>query len=114
MVNSFIRNFIENKIGKPVIVLKAGRTSSGIKAASSHTGAMGSSEKVVTAILEQFGIVRVDDLNELFNTAKGFENFPIPNGNRIALVTNAGGPSILAVDKLEEENLVLATIIARN
>lgn len=107
---TFIRNFIDNKIDKPVIVLKAGRTTSGIKAASSHTGALGSSDKVVTAILEQFGIVRVDDLNELFNTAKGFENFPIPNGNRIALVTNAGGPSILAVDKLEGENLALAQL----
>ena len=79
---SFISNFIENKIEKPVIILKAGRTSSGIKAASSHTGALGSSDKVVTAVLEQFGIVRVDDLNELFNTAKGFENFPIPKGNQ--------------------------------
>ena len=107
---SFIGNFIENKIDKPVIILKAGRTSSGIKAASSHTGALGSSDKVVTAILEQFGIIRVDDLNELFNTAKGFENFPIPKGNRIAFVTNAGGPSILAIDKLEGENLVLAQL----
>ena len=107
---AFINNFIGNKIGKPVIILKAGRTSSGIKAASSHTGALGSSDKVVTAILEQFGIIRVDDLNELFNTAKGFENFPLPNGNRIAIVTNAGGPSILAVDKLEGENLVLAQL----
>jgi acetyltransferase len=107
---SFIGNFIENKINKPVIILKAGRTSGGIKAASSHTGALGSSDKVVTIILEQFGIIRADDLNELFNTAKGFENFPIPNGNRIALVTNAGGPSILAVDKLEGENLLLAQL----
>ena len=107
---SFIGNFIENKIDKPVIILKAGRTSSGIKAASSHTGALGSSDKVVTAILEQFGIIRVDDLNELFNTAKGFENFPIPKGNRMAFVTNAGGPSILAIDKLEGENLVLAQL----
>ena len=107
---SFISNFIENKIVKPVIILKAGRTSGGIKAAASHTGALGSSDKVVTAILEQFGIIRANDLNELFNTAQGFENFPIPKGDRIALVTNAGGPSILAVDKLEGKNLVLAQL----
>jgi acetate---CoA ligase (ADP-forming) len=107
---TFISNFIENKIEKTVIILKAGRTSSGIKAASSHTGALGSSDRVVTAILEQFGIIRANDLNELFNTAKGFENFPIPKGNRIAIVTNAGGPAILAVDKLEGENLVLAQL----
>jgi acetate---CoA ligase (ADP-forming) len=108
----FINNFIQNKIIKPVIILKAGRTSSGIKAASSHTGALGSSDKVVTAVLEQFGIIRVDDLDELFNTAKGLENFPLPQGNRIAVVTNAGGPSILSVDKLEGENLVLAQLSA--
>ena len=107
---SFIGNFIENKINKPVIILKAGRTSSGIKAASSHTGALGNNDKVVTAVLKQFGIVRAVDLNELFNTTKGFENFPVPKGNRIALVTNAGGPSILAVDRLQEENLQLAQL----
>jgi acetyltransferase len=109
---SFLTHFTGNKMSKPVIILKAGRTSAGIKAASSHTGALGSSDKVVNSVLEQFGIIRVNDLNEMFNTAKGFENFPIPKGNRIAVVTNAGGPSILTVDKLECENLVLAQLSA--
>ena len=68
----FIKYFIDDIITKPVIVLKGGRTSSGIKAASSHTGALGSSDKVVDAVLNQFGIIRTDDLNEMFNTAKGF------------------------------------------
>jgi acetyltransferase len=107
---SFLNLFIENNITKPVIILKAGRTSAGIKAASSHTGALGSSDKVVNSVLEQFGIIRVNDLNEMFNTAKGFENFPLPKGNRVAIVTNAGGPAILTVDKLESENLVLAQL----
>ena len=107
---SFLSHFIENKINKPVIILKAGRTSAGIKAASSHTGALGSSDKVVNSVLDQFGIIRANDLNEMFNTAKGFENFPIPKGNRVAVVTNAGGPAILTVDKLESENLVLAQL----
>lgn len=106
----FIRYFIEEKITKPVIVLKGGRTSSGIKAASSHTGALGSSDKVVDAILNQFGIIRADDLNDMFNTAKGFEDFPAPKGNRIAVVTNAGGPAILTVDTLEKNNLALAEL----
>jgi acetyltransferase len=109
---SFLRPFIEDKINKPVIILKAGRTSAGIKAALSHTGALGSSDKVVNSVLEQFGIIRVNDLNEMFNTAKGFENFPLPAGNRVAVVTNAGGPAILTVDKLENENLVLANLSA--
>ena len=106
----FIRFFIDDKITKPVIVLKGGRTSSGIKAASSHTGALGSSDKVVDAILNQFGIIRADDLNDMFNTAKGFEDFPLPGGNRVAVVTNAGGPAILTVDTLEKNNLVLADL----
>ncbi len=76
----FIKYFIDDKITKPVIVLKGGRTSSGIKAASSHTGALGSSDKVVDAVLNQFGIIRADDLNDMFNTAKGFEDFPTSKG----------------------------------
>lgn len=106
----FIRFFIDGKINKPVIVLKGGRTSSGMKAASSHTGALGSSDKVVDAVLHQFGIIRADDLNDMFNTAKGFEEFPVPKGNRIAVVTNAGGPAILTVDSLEKNNLTLADL----
>ncbi len=106
----FIKYFIDNQITKPVIVLKGGRTSSGIKAASSHTGALGGSDKVVDAILTQFGIIRADDLNDMFNTAKGFEDFPMPKGNRVAVVTNAGGPAILTVDTLEKNNLALAEL----
>lgn len=106
----FIKYFIDDKITKPVIVLKGGRTSSGIKAASSHTGALGGSDKVVDAILKQFSIIRADDLNDMFNTAKGFEDFPTPKGNRVAIVTNAGGPAILSVDTLEKNNLVLAEL----
>jgi acetate---CoA ligase (ADP-forming) len=106
----FIKYFIDDQIKKPVIVLKGGRTSSGIKAASSHTGALGGSDKVVDAILTQFGIIRADDLNDMFNTAKGFEDFPTPKGNRVAVVTNAGGPAILTVDTLEKNNLALADL----
>lgn len=104
----FIKLFKENK--KPVIILKAGRTKSGMKAASSHTGALSNDDRTVNALFQQFGIIRANTLNEIFNTAKGFEYFPIPKGNNIAVVTNAGGPAILAVDKLEERGLVLAEI----
>ncbi len=108
----FIKHFIDEKISKPVIILKGGKTSSGIKAASSHTGALGSSDKVVNAVMKQFGIIRADDLNDMFNTAKGFEDFPMPKRNRIAVVTNAGGPAILTVDTLEKNNLNLAALTA--
>ncbi|MCZ7602701.1 MAG: acetate--CoA ligase family protein [Melioribacteraceae bacterium] len=105
---NFIKPLITGEVTKPVIVLKAGKTSSGMKAASSHTGALSSRDQVVESLLRQFGILRVDNINELFNTAKGFENFPFPKGNKIAVITNAGGPAILTVDSLEKENLVLS------
>ncbi len=105
---NFILPFINGIVTKPTIILKAGKTAGGMKAASSHTGALSSKDKIVDAVLNQFGIIRADNLNELFNTAKGFEYFNIPHGNRIAVVTNAGGPAILCVDALEKENLSLA------
>lgn len=104
----FLKPFMLGKRSKPCIILKAGRTQSGQKAALSHTGAISSEDGVTDSLLRQFGIIRAADLNELFNTAKGFENFPIPEGNRIAVVTNAGGPAILAVDKLDERKLCLS------
>ena len=104
----FIEDVITGRVTKPIIVLKAGRSAAGAKAASSHTGAMSSSDQVVGAILQQFGIIRAKNLNELFNTAKGFENFPPPEGKRTAIITNAGGPGILTVDSLDFEGLVLA------
>ncbi len=106
--HEFIKPFMLGEITKPTIVLKAGKTASGMKAASSHTGALSSKDKIVDALLKQFGIIRADNLNELFNTAKGLENFKLPKGNRVAVVTNAGGPAILCVDSLEKENLLLA------
>lgn len=106
----FIKPFMLSEITKPTIVLKAGKTASGMKAASSHTGALSSKDKVVDALMKQFGIIRASDLNELFNTANGFENFPMLKGNRIAVVTNAGGPAILCVDAFEKENLKLAVL----
>jgi len=106
----FIKPLMLNEITKPIIVLKAGKTESGMKAASSHTGALSSQDKIVDALLKQFGVVRVDNINELFNTAKGLESFPTPKGNRIAVVTNAGGPSILLADKIEKEGLQLAEL----
>ncbi len=105
---AFLLPFIKGEIEKPAIVLKAGRTSGGIKAAQSHTGALSSKDSVVSALLRQFGIIRAENVDELFNIAKGFENFPLPKGNRVGIVTNAGGPAILAVDALEKEGLELA------
>jgi len=105
-----IKKYRTNTQRKPLIILKSGKTKSGMKAASSHTGALSSNEKIIGSLLKQFGIIRVNTLNELFNTAKGFEHFPIPDDNKVVVVTNAGGPGILAVDKIEERNLLLAEL----
>ncbi len=104
---------VESKIKKTAIVLKAGRSKAGMKAASSHTGALGSKDKVVDAVLKQAGIIRAETIGEMFDTAKAFNNFPLPKGKRIAVVTNAGGPAILAVDALEKEGLQLAELSER-
>ncbi|RMD50362.1 MAG: acetyl-CoA synthetase, partial [Ignavibacteria bacterium] len=106
----FIRTHLTSGLNKPVLILKAGKTSGGMKAASSHTGALSGEDRVVDAIMDQFGIIRCNDLNELFNSAKGFEFFPMPDGNKIAVVTNAGGPAILTVDAIENNGLVLAEL----
>jgi len=106
----FIKPFLLNKTPKPVIVLKAGNTESGMRAASSHTGALSSEDRVVDSLLKQAGVVRVTDVKGLFNSAMGFENYPIPKGNKIGIVTNAGGPSILLTDKLDKEGLKLAEL----
>ncbi|MBV6514346.1 MAG: Protein lysine acetyltransferase Pat [Ignavibacteriaceae bacterium] len=106
----FLDIYRKTKSRKPVVVVKAGRTGSGMKAASSHTGALGSSERVVDALLKQFGFLRADTVQEMFNTVSIYERFPLPEGNRVAVLTNAGGPAILCVDELEKQGLTLARL----
>jgi acetyl coenzyme A synthetase (ADP forming)-like protein len=92
---------------KPVIVIKSAKTSAGMKAASSHTGALASTDTVVNAFFEQGGVIRVNTVNELFDIAKAFDRTEIPKGNKIGILTNAGGPAILAVDEAEQCGLLL-------
>lgn len=90
---------------KPVVVVKSGRTAAGARAASSHTGALASVEVAVSALFRQAGVIRTDTLEELFEVASLLANQPLPKGRRVGILTNAGGPSILAVDALESEGL---------
>jgi len=99
--------FVKNK---PLLVLKAGRTQSGLKAASSHTGALASDDIIADTFLKQCGAIRCETLNEMLDTALAFENHHIPAGNRVAVITNAGGPGILASDALEKYGLTLAEL----
>jgi acetyl coenzyme A synthetase (ADP forming)-like protein len=103
----------------PILAIKSGRTTEGAKAAASHTGSLAGSEAVYDAIFEQCGIIRVDSIAELFDFANAFAYKSetslgklmrkIPNGNRVAIVTNAGGPGILATDMTMSSGLQLAS-----
>ncbi len=97
---------------KPIVVLKAGRTQAGLRAASSHTGALATDDVVVDALLHQSGVVRVRTLEELFDTAVAFERAPLPRGRCVGILTNAGGAGILAADACETEGLVVAALDA--
>jgi acetate---CoA ligase (ADP-forming) len=92
---------------KPLIILKAGMTSSGAKAASSHTGALAGREAAFDAAFKQSGVIRAHTLNELFNYALAFANQPLPLGPNVVIVTNSGGPGILAADACDKAGLQL-------
>ncbi|MCB9267332.1 MAG: CoA-binding protein, partial [Lewinellaceae bacterium] len=94
--------------GKPVLIIKSGRTREGASAAASHTGSLASSDEVCDAAFEQAGIIRCENVEELFNLAIAFSYMPLPVSNRIAIITNAGGPGVLATDAAVREGLELA------
>ncbi|MDP3043054.1 MAG: bifunctional acetate--CoA ligase family protein/GNAT family N-acetyltransferase [bacterium] len=87
---------------KPIILLKAGKSEEGAKAAKSHTGGLAGNDIVFNAAFKRAGIIRVDTIIGLFHTAKTLAMQPRPLGNRIAVITNAGGPGVLATDTLIE------------
>jgi acetyltransferase len=93
---------------KPILAIKSGRSAEGARAAASHTGSLAGSDSAYDAIFHQSGILRVEGVDELFNRAIAFARQPIPKGNRIAIVTNAGGPGIMATDAAIRHNLKIA------
>jgi acetyl coenzyme A synthetase (ADP forming)-like protein len=95
---------------KPIVVVKAGRTDAGARAASSHTGSLAGLDVAVEALLGQAGVIRTDTIHELFEVAGLLANQPPPAGKRVAIVTNAGGPGILASDACESRGLVVASL----
>jgi acetyl coenzyme A synthetase (ADP forming)-like protein len=95
---------------KPILVVKSGRTVQGARAASSHTGALAGSEVAIDAILETCGVVRCDTIEDLFDLASALTSQPLPRGDRIAVLTNAGGPAIMATDALIQQGLQLAEL----
>jgi acetate---CoA ligase (ADP-forming) len=95
---------------KPIIAVKAGRTAAGARAASSHTGALAGVDTATDALLAQCGVIRVDSVEELFDMAMAFGHLPVPRGNRVAVVTNAGGPGIIITDACESLGLSVAEL----
>jgi acetyl coenzyme A synthetase (ADP forming)-like protein len=93
---------------KPVVCVKAGRTAEGGRAAASHTGSLAGADAAVDALLEQTGVLRVESVGEMFDVAQALVTQPLPAGDRVAVLTNGGGPAILATDFLVAKGLELA------
>ncbi|HWC77344.1 MAG TPA: GNAT family N-acetyltransferase, partial [Blastocatellia bacterium] len=92
---------------KPIVAVKSGRSLAGARAASSHSGALASTEAAVNALFRQAGVIRTDTLLEMFDVANLLAHQPVPAGNRVGILTNAGGPAILAADACQASGLEL-------
>ena len=103
---------VAERVGKikPIVILKAGRTNAGAKAASSHTGSLAGADAAYKCAFERTGVIRADSIEHLFDISMAFAYQPLPQGDRIAVVTNAGGPGIMMSDALEMAGLHMAEI----
>lgn len=95
---------------KPIVILKAGRSKEGARATFSHTGSMAGNDAVYDAAFRRAGVIRAATVQQLFDCAQALAMQPLPQGNRLAIVTNAGGPAILATDWLIQRGGALATL----
>ena len=95
---------------KPVIIFKSGVSAEGTRAASSHTGSLSGLDRAYECAFTKAGVIRARWIEDLFDWAEVFASQPLPKGKRIAIITNAGGPGIIATDKAAEEKLTLATV----
>ncbi len=108
--------FLENakKLHKPVLLLKSGKSDEGKQASVSHTGALGGKDIYYDALFRQAGVLRVGTIPELFTAASSFLYNPLPKGNRVAVITNAGGPGILVTDAAIEAGLAVPKLTRSN
>jgi acetyltransferase len=104
----FVRETAEVSRKKPVIALKVGRSEAGGKAIASHTGALAGQDAVYEAAFRRNGILRADTTEELFAWARALANSPLPHGRRVAVLTNAGGPGVAAMDAIATQGMVPA------
>ncbi|EMA11954.1 acetyltransferase [Haloarcula quadrata] len=106
--SSFVQTAREVTQETPIVLVKSGRTDAGASAAASHTGAMAGSERAYEAGLDKAGTLRVESVQELFDYAQILAGQPLPDGDEIAIVTNAGGPGVMTTDAVGDSDLQLA------
>ena len=105
----FIETARETARDTPIVVVKSGRTSAGAQAASSHTGTLAGSDKAYEAGLDQAGVIRAESVDELFDSAGILGSQPLPDTDSVAIVTNAGGPGVMATDAVGDADLEMAS-----
>jgi len=108
--NAFVRLAEQISHVKPILLMKSGGTEAGAQAASSHTGSLAGSEAAYESAFERAGIIRCDSIEQQFYFAQAFANQPLPAGSRVAVITNAGGPGIMATDAIERQGLTFARL----
>ena len=108
--NAFVNQAERISHDKPILLMKSGGTQAGAQAASSHTGSLAGSETAYECVFERAGIIRCDSIKEQFDYAQAFADQPLPAGPRVAVITNAGGPGIMAADAIERVGLSFAKL----
>ena len=108
--NQFVREAEQISHDKPILLIKSGGTDAGAKAASSHTGSLAGTEVAYESAFERAGIIRCSSIKQQFDYAQAFAHQPLPAGPRVAVITNAGGPGIMAADAIEQQGLTFAKL----
>jgi acetyl coenzyme A synthetase (ADP forming)-like protein len=108
--NAFVNQAERISHDKPILLMKSGGTQAGAKAASSHTGSLAGSEAAYESVFVRAGIIRCNSIKEQFDFAQAFADQPLPAGPRVAVITNAGGPGIMAADAIERLGLDFAKL----
>ncbi len=104
----FLETVQQASLKKPIVILKSGASQAGARAASSHTGALAGSDLAYEVAFKQSGVLRARTMEELFDLAESFSKHPLPGGDKVAIITNAGGPGIITTDWVEAQGLTMA------
>ncbi|MEN6336453.1 MAG: acetate--CoA ligase family protein, partial [Phycisphaerales bacterium] len=108
--NAFVREAEQISQKKPILLMKSGRTAAGAKAASSHTGSLAGGDVAYESAFTRAGVIRCESIKQQFDFAQAFANQPLPKGRNVVVITNAGGPGIMAADAIEQRGLTFAKL----